>query len=390
MNIAMVVYSHYSRDARVRRYTEGLARMRIKVDIICLKENYNPRDKNISLIQYPFSRRRFGKLWYIAEYLLFFVFSTVILSILFLKKSYRIFHIHNMPDFLLFAALIPKIFAAKVILDMHDPMPELYMSKYHVSVNSLIVRLLKFQEKLCFTFADEIITANEEFKKIFLHRYPNLDDKISVILNCPDPYIFKPTIYQFPTTNHKLFTLMYMGTVEKRFGLDIAIEAMPNLIENIPTLRFIIIPKLEEEGEYIKNLKLEIKNLKLEKYIHFLSPLPLEKIAEELRKVDIGIVLAKNGVFTQSIFPVKLLEFIQMGIPVVATRTKVLSEYFDDKMIYFLKRNTEEEFTEAVFNLWRYKKLRINLAINAKKYFKKYNWKKEEEKYLKLISTLFH
>ena len=30
-----------------------------------------------------------------------------------------------MPDFLVFSALIPKLLGAKVVLDLHDPMPEL-------------------------------------------------------------------------------------------------------------------------------------------------------------------------------------------------------------------------------------------------------------------------
>lgn len=40
MNIAIVVYSHYSRDARVRRYAESLARKGFEVNVVCLNENY--------------------------------------------------------------------------------------------------------------------------------------------------------------------------------------------------------------------------------------------------------------------------------------------------------------------------------------------------------------
>ena len=35
-----------------------------------------------------------------------------------------------MPDFLIFTAVIPKLLGAKVVLDMHDLMPEVYMAKY--------------------------------------------------------------------------------------------------------------------------------------------------------------------------------------------------------------------------------------------------------------------
>ena len=302
-----------------------------------------------------------------------------------------------MPEFLVFSGVLPKIFGAKIILDMHDPMPELYMSKYHTPENSLMVKWLKWLEGLSLKFADHILTANEEFKKIFLSRHKIEADKISVILNCPDPKIFNPPASpagRQPTThNPQQFTLLYMGTVEKRFGLDVAVEAMPDLIKKIPHIRFIIIPKLENEGEYFKNLKIKIQSAppaggwrtKLKNYIQFLSPLPLEKIADQLRKTDVGIVLAQNGVFTESIFPVKLLEFIQMKIPVIASKTKSLVKYFDSSSIYYLKNNTSEDFTKAVIDLWKSVRLRKKLTINSLKYFNLHNWKVERRKYYNIL-----
>ena len=85
-----------------------------------------------------------------------------------------------MPDFLVFAAAVPKVFGSKVILDMHDVMPELYMCKYQVNYKNTIVKLLILIEKLSFTFVDKIITANDEFKKIFLSRNKGIGNKISV------------------------------------------------------------------------------------------------------------------------------------------------------------------------------------------------------------------
>jgi len=389
MNIAIVVYAHYSRDARVRRYAESLARKGDKVDCLCLNEVYKPKEKNITLIKYPLQRRRLYRFWYIIEYLLFFLYSSFILFKNYPFKRYQVIHINNMPEELVFTALIPKIFGARVILDMHDPMPELYMSKYHVGQNCQMVKWLKWLEKISFAFADKIITANKAFQLLFLKRNKISPEKISVILNCPDPRIFSP---QLTTHNPQLFTLLYMGTVDERFGLDIVLEAIPEIIKQIPNLRFIIIPKLEDEGEYFKNFKFQIGyplgDFKLEKYIKIFPPQPLENIAKYIKQADVGVVLAKNGVFTENIFPVKLLEFIQMGVPVIATKTKVLGQYFDDQQIYFLKKNTPNEFAKAVLNLYKDKKLRQNFTQKAKEYLKEYNWTCEEKKYLDIINQL--
>ena len=77
-----------------------------------------------------------------------------------------------------------------------------------------------------------------------------------------------------------------------------------------------------------------------------------------------------------------------MDIPVIATKTKVLSQYFDESAIYFLKGNQPEEFAEAVISLYKSRNLRKNLAANAKSYLQQYNWPNEEKKYLELISTI--
>lgn len=385
MNIAIVVYSYYSSDARVRRYTEALARLGHKIDCIALTEKYKPKEKNINLIKYPLQRKRLGRLWYITEYILFFFYSAWILTKNHLCKRYKVIHINNMPDILVFTTAVPRLLGAKILLDMHDPMPELYMSKYHTGEYNPVVRILKYLESASFKFANHIITANESFKSIFLRRNIMDQNKIDIILNCPDPRIF----HSQPTThNSQLFTLFYMGTVEERFGLDIVLDAISEIIKQIPNFKFIVVPKLINEGVYFQSFRNRIYNSELSEYVMIESPKTLEEIAEMLKRADVGIVLAKNGVFTENIFPVKLLEFVQMNIPIIATKTKVLSQYFNDEQIYFLKRNTPGEFAAAVLNLYKNKKRRQSYAQKAKRYLNEYNWQKEEKKYLDIIDSL--
>ncbi|OGF99795.1 hypothetical protein A2153_04020 [Candidatus Gottesmanbacteria bacterium RBG_16_38_7b] len=122
--IAMVVYSHYSRDARVRRYAEALANLNFSVDIICLNENYLPLNSHIRLIKYPLERLRSSAYWwYIFEYLAFFSFCLIVLSYLSLKNKYQLIHIHNMPDFLVFSTLLARFFGAKIISISMIPCP---------------------------------------------------------------------------------------------------------------------------------------------------------------------------------------------------------------------------------------------------------------------------
>lgn len=386
MKVAMVVYSHYSRDARVRRYAQSLAHKKNSVYIVCLRENYKPKQNNIHLLHYPLERRRGGQFWYVVEYVLFFLFSFLLLSWDFFKHRYNFVHIHNMPDFLVFSSLIPKLFGAKIILDLHDLMPELYRSKYQSEKSNHIHNLLETIEGLSCRFADVAITANDRFKEILLKRHPALSDKLNVILNCPDPSIFKPE--KKVKTKSELFRLLYMGTVEKRFALDIAVAGIQILQTRIPNIRFTIIPKIDYEGPYLTYLRQLIATLGLENHVEIVSPLPLEAIAKTLRTVQAGVVLARNNVFTENIFPVKLLEFIQMGVPVVATYTQTLGKYFTDKDLLFIRKNKPEEFSCLILKLYKNIGLRNSLCANAKKYLVRHNWPAEEKKYQMIIKNL--
>lgn len=57
-----------------------------------------------------------------------------------------------MPDILIFSALMPRLCDSKMILDLHDPMIEVYMTKYAVSPSHPVVLLLIFLEKLSIWF----------------------------------------------------------------------------------------------------------------------------------------------------------------------------------------------------------------------------------------------
>ncbi|KKS74971.1 MAG: Glycosyltransferase [Candidatus Gottesmanbacteria bacterium GW2011_GWC2_42_8] len=181
---------------------------------------------------------------------------------------------------------------------------------------------------------------------------------------------------------------MYMGTIDERFNLEIALEAIPSLIKRIPDLRLIIIPKIENEGSYYRHLLNRINKLKIYKYIIIKKPLSLEAISKEIHKADIGLTLVKKNLFTERILPLKLTEFLACGIPVVATKTKLLEKTFSDKMICFLEKNTSDEFYRKVLKLYRDKNLRNSLKRHTSLFFKKYNWPAEEKKYYGIINLL--
>ncbi len=96
-----------------------------------------------------------------------------------------------MPDFLIFAAWYPKLTGAKVILDIHDIVPEFYGNKFSRMDPLPAVSLLKLVERLCAKMADRVIISNH----LWLEKYAartGANGKCSVFINNVDTRTFKP------------------------------------------------------------------------------------------------------------------------------------------------------------------------------------------------------
>src|SRR5207245_2278756 len=92
------------------------------------------------------------------------------LSLLHVRVGLDVVHVHNMPDILICAALIPRLSGSKVVLDIHDPMAELFLSWNHGASSKVVAGLLRLQEKISCALADRVVSVNETMRE-------NLRDK---------------------------------------------------------------------------------------------------------------------------------------------------------------------------------------------------------------------
>ncbi len=105
-----------------------------------------------------------------------------------------------MPDFLVFLSLIPKLFGSKIILDLHDPTPEMLITKFAENRDSWLTKMLKWQEKASIKFAHKIITTNKSFVDKFVSRGCP-PDKINIVMNSPQESIFNKFVSTYQKKN---------------------------------------------------------------------------------------------------------------------------------------------------------------------------------------------
>ena len=389
IKVCMIVHQYYYRDPRVRRYAEALAAAGVQVDVLC------PRDQNQSSVEQrggvtvftvPFGRGYRGRGSYLLEYVAAFVFYSLWLLRLHIQNHYQVIHVHNMPDFLAFAALIPRFLGARLILDIHDPMPEVYMSKFHCEANRPAVRLMRVQEKLSTTLAHAVITANSNFKDNLVKRGVPAN-KITVVNNVPDPELFNRARYR--REHHakgEQFTLLYPGTIAPRYGLGVAIRALPLLITRIPELRLVIIG---HQTEHVKELASLAEQLNVSSFVQFISTIPVEEVPRQISLADVGIYPALPDAHMSIATPTKVLEYAVMGLPIVSSRLKIVEDLFTDSGVMFFNPGDADQFARCVLDLYEGSSLREALVQNADRIFvQTHSWGIERRAYFGLLNRL--
>jgi glycosyltransferase involved in cell wall biosynthesis len=387
VRVCMVAYTHYPTDSRVRREAEALLARGDTVDVICLsdKNEENPEYFNgVRMFKIKTPRYRGSNIgMYLVSYLYFFCAALLKLAKLHVKISYQVIQVHTMPDFMVFTAIVPKLFGAKVILDVHDLMPELYQSKFGSKKRRLIIRFITWIERRSIGFADRAIAVHEPHLQA-LCQHGNPSGKFIVLLNLPDMKIFTNRDDHLPQ-DHTGLVLIYHGTVAKRNGLEIAIRAVSELKNELKDLVLRIIG----DGDDILRLSELVLTLGLQDNVQISrGMMNLEKLVPIIQNADVGIVPILYDDFTRYMLPVKLLEYVALSKPVVCSRTETIQAYFDDSMVQFASPGNVSEIAQAIRCLYEHPEKRQEIILNASKFNLAYNWENQKLAYYHLIDSM--
>ncbi len=328
---AVLLYAGIVSDARPRREREALLNEGMSVDLICLPENENePADEirgPLRITRIPIRHDRVRKAGYFRNYGYFFLRAFAALTARSFARRYDLVHVHNMPDALVLAALTPRLLGAKIVLDLHDPMPELYRTIYRLEEDSRMVRLLKRLEKWSIRFAHLVLTPNESFRKIFCARGCP-PEKIKIIMNSPDEAVFKPVPAAAKATAGQRakpeFRLMYHGLIVERHGLDTAFEAVNRLAKDLPE---IALDLFGERNAYLDRILADAKKAGLNGRIRYHGMRRLDDMPAAIQEADLGIIPNSRTPFTEVNFPTRIFEYLCLGkprFPICATRQRSL------------------------------------------------------------------
>jgi glycosyltransferase involved in cell wall biosynthesis len=390
-SVGLVVLSSYPHDPRPRRMADAMVQQGMAVDYICQADGNAPRRERhngIEVFRIPIEHRRASKLAYAYEYSACILASAAILLRRSLRHRYDLIYINNMPDVLVTSALLPKMLGAKVILDLHDPMPELMTTIFGVAPNSSTIRTIKWFEKWSMARAHQVLTVNIACQKIFAARSCPLK-KIGVVMNSPDEKIFpfKPA-RSWPIYKPGLgrpFIVMYHGSLVERNGVDLAVAAIAKLRESMPHVQLHIYGKTTP---FLEQVMQTVRENGLEQNVLALGRRSLEGIVEAIRNCDLGVIPNQRNTFTDINTPTRIFEYLALGKPVVAPCTRGITDYFDnDSLLFFDSGNADDLAAQIKFAATNPTRM-ADIAERGQNVYDEHRWERERENMINLVSNL--
>ncbi len=384
--VCHLFYEEYPRDPRVRRYVNVLNNNGVRCIIICSKKPNEPYFENINgnlVYRLPVYKKRGSFFLTLIEYLLFTWMSSFLLFYLQFKHRFKLIHVHTLPDFLIFAAIMNKILGAKLVLDLHEVFPELYIARTGAPYSSFKVKLLLLAEKLSIRLADVVITIHDNAKDIFTGR--NIESKINVIMNSVDPAEF-PLPASAPENE---FIIIYNGSIVKLLNLTMVIEALAKLKLEIPENDFAkIVYRLYGDGPAIEEILEAAKKAGIKDKVQYLGYLQPDKMRNEVLKSSALILPPHKNLYSDLFYTIKLIEMIYLKIPVIATRLNTYKRYYGEESLFYFDSADVTGLAEKIKEVFYNKELVKKKTENARADYDKLNWEIMSERYMKLILEL--
>jgi glycosyltransferase involved in cell wall biosynthesis len=375
--VCMIAYTDYTVDGRVRREAEILASHGFRVLCLTTKNGSEPArfaQDGVEVRELRVTKYR-GKsaVAYMSSYVRFLLSCSAACVGLLLRGKLDVVHVHNLPDFLVFAGAVPRLAGRKVILDVHDSVPETFATKF--SSAPMIQTALRLEERFSSFIAHKVICVNHPQRDVLVGRgIPH--DKTFVCMNVPDPKIFKSeTNDNRPeVTEGGSLNLVYHGTMAERLGVDLIIRAVAQLRGRVPCAKL----HLWGGGDDLKAFQRLAGELGASEAVSFNTKgFPLQELPHHLKAMHLGVLGNRRSVAGDLMLPVKLLEYIAMRIPAVVPRLKTIESYFDDDMVTYYEPENVRSMTDALYRLYCSPVLRAKQAESAAKFLEQHGWERQ-------------
>jgi glycosyltransferase involved in cell wall biosynthesis len=203
-------------------------------------------------------------------------------------------------------------------------------------------------------------------------------------MNSPDERVFGAQRPPRPTPADGGVRVLYHGGTAPRFGVETLIRAFEHLRSTTPRVSLRICGSGEERAQ----LAALAAKIAPERIDVAPEPVPFRAIPDELSAAHIGVVPTLSDAFTDLLLPVKLLEYVHMGLPVVSSRLPGITSYFSGDELRLVEPGDPALVAEAIEDVCANPEAAHRRAVRAADRLAEIGWDRQRERYLELVDEL--
>jgi glycosyltransferase involved in cell wall biosynthesis len=383
--LCMIVHGPYPvGEPRVDRQAAAALEAGYDVEVVALKRE-SERGKEVVdgvlVVRLPIRHMRGGGIGRVlAEYLLFTVMATAIVGARAIRKRFQVVHVHNPPDFLIVAAVVPRLIGSRIIFDVHDPSPEMFSMRFPGRLGRSANGLLRLLERLASLLADAVVTVHEPYRREMIARgIPGT--KVAVVMNSLDERLLPP-----PERRSRMpLRVVYHGTVTPAYGVDLLVEAAGRILAEFPQLRVEIIG----EGDGLPNLNDQVRRLGISDKVAIDGEfIPHRDALERVQGASVGVVPNLPIPLNRFALSSKLFEYVALGVPVVSANLPTIRQYFSPDEIQFFEPGSADSLADALLAVLRDPQRTAARVERARRRYQAYRWDVNARKYLAILDRL--
>lgn len=182
------------------------------------------------------------------------------------------------------------------------------------------------------SMVDGIIVSSEYLKEQKL----NFNPRVYSIKNGVDFNLFNKAVKSEPSGLQKRKRIGYIGSIDQRFDIEIVKHAVANL----PMFDFVFIGDIRNQ-DVVESLS-QFPNTR------FLPPVSPMEVPDLLHDCDVGIIPYICDEINRNIYPLKINEYLAVGVPVVITEFARLPEFKDQITV---ARTKEDFYLGLIFEI---------------------------------------
>jgi glycosyltransferase involved in cell wall biosynthesis len=263
----------------------------------------------------------------------------------------------------LFPALVR---VAPLVVRLHTPHSKLVKEKFHNFEATFDHRILTGLERVAMLAADTLISPSNDLAEYVANDLNMPVGRIHIVRNPVDTERFTPE-GEKAFDNQRGATVMFVGRLEARKGIHHLIQAVPKILKECPSTRFVLVGSDTKTGANNSSVADELKSVLTEHdcldSVRFVSHVLLHEMPDYYRAADVCVLpsLYDNA-------PMTVIEAMSSGRPLVVSSAGGAKEYIqDNKSGLVVPPGDADALADAIIRLVKDESLRKSFGTSARK-----------------------